>query len=283
MAQPQDRIVEELKALDADRYLSILYAPTDRRSALAALYLFNAEIAAARDRVREPMAGEIRLQWWRDAIAAAGQGGTTGNPAADALIATIAEYGLPLAAFDDYLEARLFDLYDDPMPDRTALEAYCGHTASALIQLASLVLEPEAAPQFADAAGHAGCAQAIAGMLRLLPRHFARGQCYIPADLLNAAGTTPEAFLSGGDEAAGRRAVAAMCALGREHEAKFRALLRDLPPSLRPAYLPAALSGAYFGLVESGKADPLTESADIAALRRYWIMMRHAIRGWGGA
>ncbi len=281
MASEHGQNVGELRALDADRYLSTLYAPAGRRSALGALYLFNAEIASIRDRAREPMAGEIRLQWWRDAIAAAGQGAVTGNPSADALIATIRAYSLPLTAFDDYLEARLFDLYDDPMPDRTALEAYCGHTASVLIQLASLILEPEAAPEFADAAGHAGCAQAIGGLLRLLPRHRARGQCYVPADLLNAAGTTPEAFLAGEDEAAARRAIAAMGALGREHEAKFRGLLRDLPPSLRPAYLPAALAGAYLGRIESGKADPLAEGVDVAAIRRFWIMMRHAMRGWG--
>ena len=44
--------------------------------------------------------------------------------------------------FDDYLEARIFDLYDDPMPGRAELEGYCGETASALIQLAALVLDP---------------------------------------------------------------------------------------------------------------------------------------------
>ena len=48
--------------------------------------------------------------------------------------------------FDDYLEARIFDLYDDPMPGRAELEGYCGETASALIQLAALILDAGAAP-----------------------------------------------------------------------------------------------------------------------------------------
>ncbi len=43
------------------------------------------------------------------------------------------------------IDARIFDLYDDPMETRTSLEGYAGETASALIQLASLVLSPEEA------------------------------------------------------------------------------------------------------------------------------------------
>jgi phytoene/squalene synthetase len=65
--------------------------------------------------------------------------------------------------FADMIDARIFDLYDDPIETRVSLEGYAGETASALIQLASLVLSPDEAPQSAEAAGHAGVAQAIAG------------------------------------------------------------------------------------------------------------------------
>ena len=50
------------------------------------------------------------------------------------------EFGLPLAAFDNLLEARIFDLYDDPMPTLNDLEGYAGETASALIQLGAMIL-----------------------------------------------------------------------------------------------------------------------------------------------
>ena len=113
-----------------------------------------------------------------------------GHPLAEALLAAISRHDLPKKPFDDYLEARIFDLYDDPMPGRAELEGYCGETASALIQLAAMILDPEAAPSVAEAAGHAGCAQAITGLIRLLPLHRARGQCYVPGDILAAAGTS---------------------------------------------------------------------------------------------
>ena len=57
-----------LRQHDRDRYLTTLFAPSDRRGALIALYSFNFEVAKTREVVREPLLGRIRLQWWRDAI-----------------------------------------------------------------------------------------------------------------------------------------------------------------------------------------------------------------------
>ena len=80
------RHCEELvRAADKDRYLATLFAPADRRGPLFALYAFNAEIASVRDRAREPMAGEIRLQWWRDVLNGERGGEAAANPVAAAL------------------------------------------------------------------------------------------------------------------------------------------------------------------------------------------------------
>lgn len=267
-------VTEIVRKDDPDRYLSVLYAPEDKRAALLALYAFNVEVSRVRDMVSEPLPGEIRLQWWRDMIAAP-EGAVTGNPVADGLRRAIEDHELPLAAFDNMLEARIFDLYDDPMPDRNSLEGYCGETAGALIQLASLVLEPEAAVAHAPLAGHAGCAQGIAGLLRLLPQHRARGQCYVPADILAAAGTDREALLGAGEGA--ERGVAAMIALGREHLGRFETGATGMPPSLRPAYLPAALAGVQ---LERIAASPLDGGRPVSVARKHWIMLRRAARGW---
>ena len=53
---------------DPDRYFSALFAPADRRPFLFALYAFNHELAHVGESVREPMIGEIRLQWWRETL-----------------------------------------------------------------------------------------------------------------------------------------------------------------------------------------------------------------------
>ena len=89
-------------AADKDRYLASLFAPADKRRHLYALYAFNVEIARVREVIRTPMAGEIRLQWWRDALNSAARavhasvegsslrGDVWANPVADALLTTIA-------------------------------------------------------------------------------------------------------------------------------------------------------------------------------------------------
>ncbi|BCH16380.1 MULTISPECIES: phytoene/squalene synthase family protein [unclassified Mesorhizobium] len=280
MSENAKIVRETVRAADHDRYVCALYAPEDKRDALFSLYAFNAEISGIRDRIREALPGEVRLQWWRDVIAAGDTGAGTGHPVADALKATISAHRLPKPAFENMLEARIFDLYDDPMPSRTDLEGYCGETAAALIQLAAMVLDPVEAPRFAELAGRAGCAQAMTGLLLLLPLHRKRGQCFVPADILAAAGSSSDEFVAGDDGPGAQRAVAAMIALAQEHLAAFEQGASALPDSLRPAFLPLALSRAYLGKMEISRQSPLNGVARLSAWRLHWLLLRRATRGW---
>jgi phytoene synthase len=271
-------VMQAVRAADRDRYLSALYAPADKRDALFSLYAFNAEIAGIRDRIHEALPGEIRLQWWRDVIAAGNP--ATGHPLADALVETIVKHALPLVAFENYLDARIFDLYDDPMPSRTDLEGYCGETAGAIIQLSSMILDPRAAPECAQQAGRAGCAQAIARLLLMLPIHRARGQCFVPRDVLAAAGSSPEEFVAGDGGPGAPQAVAAMIELANEHLNAFEQEASELSQALRPAFLPLALTGAYLKRLSRPGFDPLRQIAELSAWRRQWLLLRRAWRGW---
>lgn len=278
MNEAPGHIADAVRSADRDRYLSVLYAPAGMRESLFSLYAFNAEVASIRDRIRDALPGEIRLQWWRDVLAAP-EGAGEGHPVATALVKTIGEHGLPRGAFDNYIEARIFDLYNDPMPSRGDLEGYCGETASAIIQLAALILDPIAAPDHAELAGHAGCAQAVAGLLRLMPLHRARGQCYVPRDILAAAGTSPEVFVAGTDAYGAQRAVEAMVALGRDHMAAFLKGAPSLPQSLLPAFLPVALVPAYLAKTARDPAAALKAPAQISAWKRHWTLLRAASKG----
>jgi len=274
MNQNEAHCLALLREADRDRYLSVLYAPEDKRGALAALYAFNMEIARIRDLVHEPLPGEVRLQWWRDLINGEARGSADAHPVAAALIETITKYDLPRSAFDNYCEARIFDLYDDPMPSRNDLEGYCGETASALIQLAAFILDRDAAQSQAEMAGHAGVAQAVTGLLRLMPIHRRRGQVYVPADMLQAVGVTREAFLGNEDKSAHGRVISVMAALAREHLAIFEKARQALPKSLAPAFLPLALVPAYLKSIERLGDKAADQVADLSALRKQWLMFR---------
>lgn len=268
-----------LREGDRERYLAVLFAPEENRPALAALYAFNLETARVRDVVSEPMPGEIRLQWWRDVVSgdreAEGRQHTVGAALCDAIEAQ----RLPRAALANLTAARIFDLYDDPMPDRATLEGYLGETAATLFQLSAQVLDPAAAENTADASGHAGVAYGISGLLRLAPLHRARSQIYVPGDILAAAGTDAAGWLAGEDRAAMTRVTTIFAALAREHLGKAEAALAVLPKSLRPAFLPLAVVKPVLARVEKAGAAHAFEPVSVSPLRLNLAYLRRAIAG----
>ena len=143
------------------------------------------------------------------------------HPVAHAILDTMAKFRLPRAAFTNLVDARTFDLYDDPMPGMKELEGYCGETCSALFRLATLILADGRDPGSAEACGHAGVAYALTGLLRALPWHAARGQLYLPADLLASHGVTREKILAGADGENLRAALAETRGRARENLAQI--------------------------------------------------------------
>ncbi|PHP68389.1 phytoene/squalene synthase family protein [Zhengella mangrovi] len=270
-------MLASLRSGDPDRYLSVLYAPADRRDALTALYAFNMEVARIRDAIREPLAGEIRLQWWRDALATPAAGADAGHPVAAAFARVIDDFDLPRASLEAYFEARLFDLYDDPMPSLNDLEGYCGETAGAILQMAATILDRPAVDGTGTPAGHAACAQAMTGQIRLMPLHRARGQCYVPAELLAACGLDREAYLGDPDPKRAGALVAALAAKVREHLRMWQETSGQVAPSLRPAYLVMAPVPSYLAVIERTGADCLERTPEISAIRRYWRFLRAAM------
>jgi len=265
-----------LRQSDFDRYLAVLYAPEDKRPALAALYAFNAEIARIRDVVHDALPGEVRLQWWRDLINGTEHGAVTGNPVAALLLQAIQEYQLPRSVFDAYCEARIFDLYNDAMPSRNDLEGYCGETACAILQMAAVILDADAAKSSAELSGHAGVAQAVSGLLRLLPLHRRRGQVYVPEDMLQAVGVNAEQFIKGDDKQAMQRVVSVLTALAREHYAAFEK--QPMPASLKAAYLPVRLVPVVLKRAENKAGQVAEQGIDLSQFRRQWIYLKSSLK-----
>jgi phytoene synthase len=96
---------------DRDRYLSVLYAAPDVRGALFALHGLDLELAAVVVGTTEPMIGQIRLAWWREAVEALDRGVVPAQP----LLQLIADEVLPRGISGAELaliEARWLDMID---------------------------------------------------------------------------------------------------------------------------------------------------------------------------
>lgn len=263
---------------DPDRYFATLFAPAAFRPHLFALSAFSLTIARVREAAGNPMAGEIRLQWWRDALQGEARGDVRANPVAAALEDAIVTRRLGRQPFVDLIDARVFDLYDDPMPRVNDLEGYCGETASALIRLSGLVLADGSEPGGAAAAGHAGVAYGITGLLRALPWHARQGQVYLPADLLRKNGVTREDIVSGRGGPGLVRVCAELRSLARNHLAACEAARGTIAPAARPAFLPISLVEPYLAAMERAGYDPLNTPVEIARWRRLWRLWRAARR-----
>jgi phytoene synthase len=277
MADSFDHCEALVRAGDKDRFLATLFAPERARRALFALYAFNLEVARVRERAREPMAGEIRLQWWRDVFSAAGGGDVRGNPVAAALSDTIVRYQLPLRAFTDLIDAREFDLYDDPMGTVEELEGYAGKTASSLIVLATLILDERKTAGIATLAGHAGIAHAIAGLLASFAQHAARRQLYVPLDVLRRHGVQPEDIFAGKSSLELRAALAELRQHARRHLDDAKAQMTLARRAAAPAVLPVALARAMLDRMERRSYDPF-QPFEFPQWRRQWTLWRAARR-----
>lgn len=261
---------------DRDRYLSALFAAERHRPALLALYAFNAETARVRDLVSDPLPGEVRLQWWRDLFEGVEHGTISGNPVAAALVETVSTFNLPVPALKAMLDARIFDLYDDPMPTMNDLEGYAGETASALIQLGSLVLNDGEDANTAAAAGHAGVAYALVGLMRALPWHAARRQMYLPADLLARHGVDVESVFRGEATPELGAALSELRSHARHHLDRLRSMIDLVPAHVAPAFLPLALVEPFLKRMEKRDIDPLKTPVEIPQWRRQLILWRAA-------
>ena len=163
---------------DRERYLATLFAPADRRGALFSLYAFDIEISRIRDLAREPMPGEIRLQWWREVLEGERAGEAAANPVAASLLATLAQHRLAVPKLIGLVEAQRFDIYDEPMPTLVALQSYASNTAGAIFDCAARILgqaSEENAIEAGQCANNCKCHRLAAASRRASADFFASG------------------------------------------------------------------------------------------------------------
>lgn len=269
---------ELVRQADKDRFLSALFVPDEKRRGVMALYAFNVEVARIRDMVSDPMLGEIRLQWWADSIEAAFAGHAPEHPVFDELKPLIVDRVLHQTGLANLIEARRFDLYDDPMPTLNDLEGYLGETSSSLMQMAALAIVGRQGESAAAAAGLAGVAFGIGGLLRSVPLHRSRGQCYLPEDVLSRHDVTVAHVLSGRWDDGMRGVFRELADHARLRLEEARAELGTIPAEAMPAFLVATLTPLALASV-ARMGNPLKEAAMPGQLRRQWQLWRAARSG----
>lgn len=230
-----DACIDLVATADPDRHKVTQAATPAAQARLYPLYALNLEIARAAWASAEPMVAEMRLQWWRDAVAALGQGTAPPPHPVLAECGFLAGDAEAAATLDALCEARRWDIWKDPFDDEAALWAHLGATGGGLMWLAARALGAGA-----NGAGAAegpvrafGTGAALAAWFGAIPELEARGRFPLPD---------------------GRpQAVAALARAGLDRIAAARAQRRAVPG----AALPALLTGWQApGLLARAAADP---------------------------
>lgn len=145
MTDAPESLDDLVRRVDPDRWIASRFiGEAGARADVVALYALNHELARVAGSVREPLAGEIRLTWWREAFEeiAAGK-----PPRRHPVVEGVAAAGFATHALEALPEGRFADLDAQPFEDDAAVLAYLDATAGAVMALAAHRLDPEAGLQ----------------------------------------------------------------------------------------------------------------------------------------
>ena len=255
---------------DYDRYISALFAPERVRAHFFALYAFNyeiAKIAETAETVHNPVAGQLRLQWWRDAVDEIYSGTRGRTEVLQALLSAVAAHRLPKPLFDAMLDAREQDFESAPFADMTALETYADATSAMLMRLAARMLG--AGDALDEQARDAGIAYAVCGLLRAVPFQAARGRIIVPVQEMQKVGVDAPEMLRGHVSESISRLIARLAEVAWRHYSSVHNVRRRF----LPAILPACLAPRFLQLMTRPGFNPFRDSTEISAHRRQWTML----------
>jgi phytoene synthase len=141
----------QLRAADPDRWLASRFiADPLARADVVAIYAFDHELARAPRVASNPLIGEMRLAWWREA-----------------LDAVVSRRKLPRELLEAMIDARYRELDPAPM-DAAEASRWAGESAGSAAVLSAYILDPGGEPEAARQAGAAWALHRLGGQAELL-------------------------------------------------------------------------------------------------------------------
>ena len=199
-----------VRTQDEDRWLCTSYASDEDARKLRALYALHCELRHIPAAVSEPPLGEIRLQWWREALAEIREGK---KPRGHPVVEELAACGIADEIYKDLLsvaiDAGARPLYGEGFSDIDDLVQWLSKADGSFDAIAVRLLGGDASLAEAAASGGGGFALAREGR-RLAP--------HLATDVRQNAGLIWE---------------------------ETRAILRHSAPTVWPAFLPFCLTRSY--------------------------------------
>ncbi len=257
-----------------DDYLVALLSPLAQRADLITLAAYFGDVSRIPLAVTDPNLGEIRLQWWREAIE---QGSGSGHPIADALIDAAARNSWPAVTLLQPLDAHAAELYADPMPSEAAFNSYLSGIGVARLTLQAQCMAVPDTEVSRATLHNAGQTLARVKLLRRLPLLMAKGRLPLPSSRFS------DSWLSELDDTARnsviRTAVNTLLTDAERRLPETTLQLNRAPAALRQSALSLALARPYLRALRRPGYDPLRQIADISPITRVTALWLARMRG----
>lgn len=277
--QDSTQIGEEVKQYDYDRWLCSLFTGAEQREALYALISFNIELSRIRETVSEPMLGDIRLQWWREAVSSLENAMIKRHPVVEALHQAHHQKPLDFTLMRAMIDTRSKDLDPTPMESDADLIAYADGTGGALQQMIIRMLGAAAGSPADEAAKRAGRAFALTGILRAIPFHLQHDLVLIPTTRLEGVGASRNTIFQEEHRASFFAITKALTHLIREELVAAKKAARSAGKEAKSAHLLNSLTGLYVKRLGKCGYDPAHNAMTIGAPRKIAALIGASVTG----
>ncbi|MBL4602857.1 MAG: squalene/phytoene synthase family protein [Emcibacteraceae bacterium] len=255
MSNLETYCADQVKKYDYNRFLVTLFAPADVREDLFALFSFNHEVAKIREAVSEPMLGEIRLQWWREAIEGIVENKPRNHEVVLPLGTAFHKHGLKADMFLKVIEARTADLYDENPKTLADFENYLGATSGNLTKIAAYICG-ERDEHVLSLAYDLGLVWGLIGTVRAVRYHISLRKLSFPQDLMDEYGVTKRNIMAMDEGENIKNLVQGLCISAEKYLDQIAADKKLINKKTRPIFLLMALSRSYLNMIKKADYDP---------------------------
>ncbi len=245
---------------DPDRFAAAMCAPMPVRADLMVLYAFNIEVSRAPWMTQEEMIAEMRLQWWKDAVAEVFEDKTVRKHEVVTPLAAMikrAPASFPRSLFDEIIEARRFDIYREGHKDRGAFDHYVKATSGNVMELAGRALGASNLEPLQSF----GWSTGLAKLMGALPDLYAHGRDPIPAGQIDR-----NALIEGRVSEDLSKVIKSLAEDGLEKVKTLSGVAQ--PKAIRPAYLVGWDTKRVLNKVRQQPHSVLTDDFTVSNARR---------------
>jgi phytoene synthase len=256
------------------RYFALLYTPSEKRDAVTALFVIEAEIRESAQSANHDVA-HTRLQWWRQEFDRLVNDNAQ-HPATRILNATTTDRR-PLAKLHELIVAADMDLARMTYLNEGEMRAYCARSGGPIGELIALEIASSLDDATLQAANKLGALVRATEIIRDVRQDTYAGRLYLPLDRLEHHGVKHEELRSKDLDAKSRAVIAEVSQhIGEDIEATLASIPTGTRAYLRPLYV---LAGLHADLLKHiGRVDYQVGAAriDLGPIRKPWVAWRSA-------